>query len=190
MCGLVAVVLSILYLMVFRHSPGKQATEVGALSIYFAAFYVVAAMVSNTVFILSGHGEFNKLLLLSNVIVNAIYIFLILCVEKSVYRLSQQLARTEQKLSGAAGISAKLGEMLSIVEDDAIRKQILKLKEAVQYSSNMTTDSTVQSERTMAHQLDELMSLINDQAELSAIQSKIREVEITWKTRSNAASSM
>lgn len=184
---LTAVVLAILYLTMFRHSPGKQATEVGVPPIYFTIAYVMASMVLNTKLVMSGRGGFNIALLLYNAIVNIVYIFLILYAEKDARRVSEQLDRTQQKLSGPVHISAKLGKLLGLAEDSQIRAQLLKLKEAVDYSTNITTEATFESERQMERQLDELMHLMTHQGEPSAIQNKIREAELTWKTRGSAA---
>lgn len=185
---LIAAALAILYLTVLRRSPGRQAPEAGAPSVYFTIIYVAAALFFNTVFVLVGCGDFNRFLLLCNAVINVVYILLALYTEQENQRISDQLARTAQKLSGPANISAKLGEMLGVVEDSEIRKQILALKEAVDYSTNISTAATLEKEKLMEQQLDELMCLIMRKGERSAIQGKIREAEITWKTRSSASS--
>lgn len=185
--GLAAVVLAIVYLMVFRSSPGRQAAESGAVSIYLPIAYALASLVSNTLLILRGLGGFNRFLVLWNVAISAIYIIVILYAEKDTRRLAEQLARTEQKLAGPAEISAKLGEILGAAEDGEIRKQILKLKESVDYTTNISTAGTVESERQLLVQLDELMDLIRNQGEPSAIRDKIREAEMTCRSRSSAA---
>lgn len=185
--GLAAVVLAILYLMVFRGSPGRSAAEVGAVSLYLPIAYAFASLVSNTLFIIRGLGGFNKFLVLWNTAISVVYIIAILYAEKDAWRLAEQMARTEQKLSGPAAISAKLGEILGAAKDDEIRKQILKLKEAVDYSTNISTAATIESERQLLAQLDELMELIRNQGDASAIQDKLREAEMTCQIRSSAA---
>lgn len=184
---LFAAALSVLYLTVFRCSPGRQAVEAAALPVYFTILYVIASMVLNTVLVLNGLGGFNKILLICNAVLAAAYSLVILFAEKDNQRLSEQLSRTEQKLSGPVDISAKLGRILGIVEDGEIRAQVLKLKEAVDLSTNITTGATVESERLMERQIDELMELVARRAESSAIQDKLREAERTWKIRSSDA---
>lgn len=188
-CGMIGVVLSVVYLMMFRHSPGPQAAEAGALSVYVTILYAVADIVANTIFILRHHGDFNSFLLLCNVAIGVAYVIVILYVEKDARRLSDQLAHTEQKILGTADISGKLGEILGIAEDSEIRKQILKLKESVDYSTNITTGSSSEKERMMERQLDELMEMIINRSDASAVRNKIRQAEMTWKTRNSAASS-
>lgn len=184
---LIAAALSILYLMVLRRSPGRQAAEAAAVPIYFTILYVIAAVGLNTVLVLLGLGGSNRLLMICNVALDAVYILVILFAEKDNQRLAEQLSRTEQKLSEPVNISAKLGRILGAAEDSQIRAQVLKLKEAVDFSTNITTGATFESEQLMERQLDELMELIAGQAERSAIQDKLREAELTWKTRGSAA---
>ena len=166
--GLLAVVVSILYLTVFRHSPGRQAAENGAITIYLTISYVLASLGCNTAYILTRHGAFSRFLILSNLAIIAVYCVAILFAEKDAKRLSEQLSRTERKTAGPGYLSAKL-------------------KESVDYSSNITTDATLASEKQMAALLDELQTMIADQADASEIQQKLREAETEWKTRANIA---
>lgn len=183
--GLLAVVVSILYLLVFRHSPGKQAAENGAITVYLTVSYVLATLGCNTAYILTRHGAFSRFLVLSNFAIIAVYCVAILFAEKDVKRLSDQLSRTERKTAGPGYLSAKLGVLLSMTEDKALHSRLLKLKESVDYSSNITTDATLASEKRMAALLDELQTLITDQADASEIQKKLHEAETEWKTRAN-----
>lgn len=190
LCGLAAVALSILYLLVFWRSPGREATETSALSLWFTAVYAAAELVSNTVFILRGWGGRSSVLLLGFGAATAVYLVLLLLVQKNVQRLSHQSDLLEQKLAGPLYLSSKLGELLSVAGEGEVRTQLQKLKEAMDYSSNQTSRATAESERQMAQQLDELMELLTNGGEPAAIQAKLRQAETTWKTRSSAASSM
>ena len=185
--GLLAVVVSILYLTVFRHSPGIQAAENGAITIYLTISYVLASLGCNTAYILTRHGAFSRFLILSNLAIIAVYCVAILFAEKDAKRLSEQLSRTERKTAGPGYLSAKLGVLLSLTEDKELHGRLLKLKESVDYSSNITTDATLASEKQMAALLDELQTMIADQADASEIQQKLREAETEWKTRANIA---
>lgn len=190
LCGLAAVALSMLYLLVFWRSPGREAAETGALSLWFTGVYAAAELISNTVFILRGWGGRSSILLLGFAAATAVYLVMLLLARKSVQRLSHQSDLLEQKLYGPLHLSSKLGELLSVAEEGEVRTQIRKLKEAVDYSSNQTSQATAESERQMALQLDELMDLLKGGGEPAAIQAKLRQAEATWRTRSSAASSM
>jgi hypothetical protein len=186
--GLVAIAIAVVYLLVFRRSPDKPVVEVEARSVYFTLLYFVATLVLNTVLVLARCGGLNKILFLCNFVLIAFYVILILGAEKDAERLSEQLAYAEQATAAPASISKKLGTLLSVAEDPEIRKQLLALKEAVDYSSNVTTGGTFEVERDMEAQLDELTDLIANHGDAAVICEKIRKAETTWKLRSSAAS--
>ena len=79
--------------------------------------------------------------------------------------------------------------MLALAEDQGVREQILKLKEAVDYSSNITTGSTFEREKQMEGLLDELLALLSQGGEPSLVQEKLHEAEHIWRARSAAAAS-
>ena len=189
LCGLAAAVVAILYLMLFRTPSARQAEEAGALSICLTFGYVAAAMALNAWLILRYLGGFNPILLLGNAVLAVGYLALVIGAERSAQRLSAQLERTEEKLSVTAELSAKLGAMLALAEDQGVRERILKLKEAVDYSSNITTGSTFEREKQMEGLLDELLALLSQGGEASLIQDKLREAEHIWRARSAAAAS-
>ena len=187
--GMVAVVASVLYLAFFRSSPGRQAVENGALSVYASVIYVAFTFSVNTFFVLTRRGNFSKLLVLANLFICAVYVIVILFAEKDVQRLSQQLDRMECSTGKHINISEKLGILLSMTDSGEIRNRILKLKEYVDYSSNASTKNTYDAEREMEAHLSEIMDLISNHAEESAIQDKLHSAEMVWKTRSTKASS-
>ena len=157
LCGVLAVVLALVYLTLFWSAPGRGGAEAGALSLWLTLAYVAAVLFSSTMLILRGLGGLNLM---------------------------------EQKLAGPLHISAKLGELLSITQEGPVRTRLLKLKEAVDYSSNRTTSLTAESERQMVLQLEELLQLLSQGGEPAAIQDALRQAELTWSTRTSAASSM
>lgn len=185
--GMVAVVASVLYLAFFRTSPGRQAVENGALSVYASVIYVVSTLSTNTFFVLTQRGNFSKLLVLVNFLISAVYFIVILFAEKDVQRLSHQLDRMECSTGKHINISEKLGILLSMTDSGEIRNRILKLKEYVDYSSNASTKNTYEAEREMDEHLSEIMDLISAHAEESAIQDKLQSAERAWKTRSTKA---
>lgn len=187
-CGLLAAALAILYLMLFRGPSDRRAAETGALSVYVTLAYVAAAMAGNAWLILHGLGGFGRLLLAVNGALAAGYIALMVYAERDARRLSRQLDRAEERLSLTAELSAKLGTLLGLTEDAGLRGQLLRLKEAVDYGSNITTAGTYENEKQMAEQLDALTELLAKDGDRTLIQERLREAERIWRTRSAAAS--
>ena len=120
----------------------------------------------------------------------ASYIIPLLWVELSVARLIRQLKVTEQKTTPSVNIRKKLGELLAITEDTEIRGKLLKLKEAVDYGTNISTNATAEKEVQMGALLDELAQLTIARADRLIILNKVEAAEMTWKMRSSTASSV
>lgn len=187
--GIIAAVLSVIYLIKFWNTPGRQAVEAGAVSIYYTIMYFAVAIIANTIFVLTENGGFNKYLIVFNLVIAAVYVILTIYAETYSKRVAGQLELTEQKTHNTAMISEKLGVLLSVVDDDEIKKKIMSLKESVDYSSNISSEKTNESEKLMEDCLDEVKDLIVKQSDKAMISNKIREAEIIWKTRTSAASS-
>lgn len=188
-CTIAAVLAAEIYLMVFRKEPGEQETEYDALGIVFTVCYVLLMVILNSIFVLQGRGSFNWLLLTLNLLAMACYVVLLLWAEKSVDRINEQLVKTEKKTAPCKELARKLGELLAITDDAEIRGKLLKLKEAVDYGSNISTDATASKEAQMNEQLDELLQLTIGRADRIILLNKADEAEMTWRMRSSAAAS-
>ena len=182
--GLVAAAISVVYLLYPRFTPDKQSVEVSALPVYFSIIFVLASLVANTVFIVRTRGDFNGILILCNLLFFAIYAVLVLFAEKNVHNLSRRLARMDAKTIPHTDISAQLGIILGMAENDEVRNKLLSFKEYVDYGSNVSTQSTAESEARIGSCLDELQTMMRDHADDALIVNKIAEAEMLWKTRS------
>ena len=186
--GVVSVSISLLYLLFFRQPSGRQATEVGAVPIYYTVLYLAVTLILNTVLMFLHMGGLSLVLLLLNAGLTVGYVIVLLYSEKDTYRITAQVARTEQKLVSTGIIAQKLGMLISATEDSEIKKQLLKLKENVDYSSNISTSVTYDSEQKMILLLDDILQLTTENSDPAIIKDKIRQAEVTWKTRSSVAS--
>lgn len=189
-CTVVAIIAAELYLLVFKKHPGEEAAEPGALGAILTICYLLITALLNSVFILLGYGDFNWLLLAINMATLVGYIILLLWVEQHTARLTAQLVKTAIKTAPSKDIARKLGELLAITEDAEIRNKLLKLKEAVDYGTNISTNATAEKEQQMNELLDELMQLSISKADKMIILNKVDAAEMTWKLRSSTASSV
>lgn len=189
-CTVIAIVVAEIYLLAFRKDPGEQGTESGTLGIIFTICFLLITALLNSVFVLLRCGDFNWVLLTLNLLVIACYIVLLLWAEQASARLARQLEKTEQKTAPSVSIARKLGELLAITEDAEIRGKLLKLKEAVDYGTNISTNATAAKEVQMGALLDELAQLTIARADRLIILNKVEAAEMTWKMRSSTASSV
>lgn len=188
-CALVAVIASEIYLLIVRKEPSEQGTEPGALGVILTICYLLITILLNSIFVLLRYGNFNMILLVLNLAATVCYIILTLWIEQHTARLTHQLRMTEQKTASTNEIGRKLGELLAITEDAEIRGKLLKLKEAVDYSTNISTNATAGMDTQMIAQLDEIVQLSIGRADRLIILKKVDAAEVTWKMRSSTASS-
>ena len=172
-CTVVAVIAAEVYLLVLKKDPGNAAAEPGALGSILTVAYFLITVLLNSVFVLLACGDFNWVLLTLNLAAIVCYIILLLWVEQHTARLAKQLVKTEQKTAPSREIARKLGELLAITEDAEIRGKLLKLKEAVDYGTNISTNATASREEQMSDQLDEIVQLTIGHADRMIILNKV-----------------
>lgn len=187
-CTVVAIMSAEIYLLGFKKDSGESETEYGALGIIFTVVFLLIAVLLNSVFLLLGCGDFNWWLLTANLLTIACYVILLLWSEQTSARLAQQTEKIEQKSVPATNIGRKLGELLAITEDAEIRARLLKLKETVDHSTNISIQATGEREALMEVLLDELAQLTIAHAERLIILNKVEAAETIWKMRNSAAS--
>ena len=189
-CTIFAVGAAELYLLVFKKKSSTAGTEVGALSTILTICYLLIVLLLNAVFTLLRFGDFNWVIMCLNVIALGCYIVLVMWLDKSAGQVEQRLEKTQQKTTPSKEIARKLGELLAITEDSEIRGKLLKLKEAVDYSSNITTEATAVKDAQLSALLDEVVQLTLGRADRMIILNKVETAEMTWKMRMSAASSV
>lgn len=189
-CTVVAILVAEVYLLAIRKEPSESGVEFGALGIIFTVAFLLIVVLLNTVFALLDRGDFNWLLLVLNLTIIAGYIVVLLWSEKASDGLNDRLEKTEAKINPLVNIKRKLGELLAITEDAEVRSRLLKLKEMVDYSTNVSTEATVDKEMQMEDLLDEIARLTLSRTDRLIILNKISSAETAWKMRSNAASSI
>lgn len=188
-CTVIAIIAAEVYLLAFKKDPSEENAEPGALGSILTIAYFLITVLLNSVFVLLAYGDFNWVLLTLNLVAIVCYIILLLWVEQHTARLAKQLVKTEQKTAPSREIARKLGELLAITEDAEIRGKLLKLKEAVDYGTNISTSTTAAREEQMNNQLDEIVQLTIGHADRMIIINKVSAAEMTWKMRSSTASS-
>lgn len=184
-----AMIAAELYLLVFRKNPGEGGTETAALGIIFTVGYFLTAVLMNSVFVLLALGGFSLLFLILNLAVLVCYIMLLLWAEQQTARLGRQMAKTEEKTAPTREIARKLGQLLAICDDPEIKSSLLKLKEAVDYATNISTDATATYDDQMNTLLDEIVQLALGNADRMIMLNKVSSAQKLWKMRSGAASS-
>lgn len=186
--GVASAVIAGAYLEFFHHPISERETESWSLPLIFSVGYVAAALLVNAGFALMEYGYLNKWMVTVNLLLLAGYVILVLYAVKSAQEISERTMQMEQSKTLHREIAADLGLALALAEEKEVRERLLRLKEMVDYSSNVTTLDTTDMEVQMKANLEELVYLLRNKKSSTEILEKIRTAEICWRARSSAAS--
>ena len=150
----------------------------------------MVAIIINTYFVFRVTGKFNVILVVLNSVLLVAFIAIRLYTDSFVARVDEQTRQSAEKLRPIASISSQLATILSITTDTDIKKQLLKLKEMVEYSSNVSQKFLDNSQNLFLFQLNQIQSLIVEHKDKDEINKKIQEATTTWKTRNGVASAI
>lgn len=189
-CMAFALIVAELYLLLYQRRYRREMTEAGALGTILSVAYLLLVGVFNSIFAALNFGHFNWLLLAVNSILLAVYLVLLLWADASNARLARQLQAMEEKKSFAAELSRKIGEALALTEDAELRLKLLKLKEAVDYSSNISIAVNEGNEARLYAQLEELVHLMHGRADRQLMFQQLEMVEISWRLCMNRTASL
>jgi hypothetical protein len=98
-----------------------------------------------------------------------------------VTHVDKQTRHSAEKIKPITTISSHLATMLSVTTDPDIKNQLLKLKEIVDYSSNISQGFLDDSQNYFLLQLNQIHSLIIEHKDKDEINKKIQEATVTWK---------
>lgn len=188
-CTILAYVLCIgsLFLLQMRENPNL--TEIHVIPVWASLVYLGMAVLVNSVFVAIKDGGSPKPLVIINVILLIAFLALRMFTDNYAARVDKQTRHVVEKIHSTAQISAKVAFVISITNDREIKEKLLKLKETIDYSSNVSQAAGEQIEEQILIQLGYLENLIKGNAEQQVIFNKIEEVTATWKCR-NGANSM
>lgn len=180
-----------LYLLVFRKNPGRSGTETGAIGVILTICFLVIDVLFNTVCILLDAGAFeNWFPMVVNMVFVIGYAILIMWVGQGTNRIANAQEKTEQKTAPTMDLSRKLGELLGLAEDDEVRGKLYKLKEMVDYSTNVSTNATLKKEALVNEKLDEVAQLMISRADHRIILKKIDDAQKLWSMRSSTSATI
>lgn len=187
-CMTVITIIAEIYLIGFRKSRNDASAESSAIGIIVTTVAVLISSVLNTFMTFIVHEGVNLPIVLVNVVIAAFLIIALVWAENHNSGVTERIDATTQKTAPSLEISRKLGDILTLTEDEEIRKTVLRLKEAVDYDSNISTAAKESREIQMSEHLETIIQLMINNCDKNTIMSKIATAEMIWKLRSNANS--
>ena len=185
-CMAIVTIIAEIYLLAFRKKQNNATTESSAIGVIITTITVIVSSVLNTVMTFIIFPGANLPVTLVNAIIIAFFIIALIWTENHSSGVAARVDATAGKIAPVQDISKKIGDILTLTEDEEIRAVILRLKEAVDYDSNISTNATAGREIQFSEHLDKIITLTVNNADRQAIINELATAEMIWKLRSNA----
>lgn len=177
-------------LLLIKKKNQRNTTEIRYIPVYYTAFYLLASILINTYFVCRLAGKHNIILVVLNALIFIVFISIRLFTDGYVSRVGNQTKYSTEKTMPSTTISSKLSTLLSIATESDIKKELLKLKETVDYSSNVSQRFSENSNNLFLLLLNQIESLMVEKQDKEEIIKKIQEATVVWKTRNGMASTI
>ena len=187
--GIAAFGFSAASLLLWRPDTGRDTTEINAIPLVFTSVYFIAMLLANTVFCFLTYMNYPRVIpVVVNLVLTVAFVSVRMFVAPYRDRVSHTAARVAEKTRGVVGLSSKLGDIMGMAQDGAVKQQLGKLKEQLDYSTNVTQPLTADFENSFFHQLCEIANAIDQNMPTEDVLSKIKAAQMIWKRRNGASS--
>ncbi len=188
--GFLSYIVSAASLFFIKINNNRSTTEINYIPVYYTALYLIGTVIINTYFVFRTEGKFNVILVVTNLALLIAFVALRLYTDDLVSRVNQQTLHSAEKIRPITLISAQMATLLSIATDPDIKQQVLKLKETVDFSSNVSQGFTEESQNLFLLQLKQIEGSIAKHENKDVIGKRIQDATVVWNTRNSVASTI
>lgn len=186
--GILAFVISMASLLLWRPEPGKNTTEINASARIFTYVYFTMAFLVNTLFCFMVHLNAPKAIPLAvNVLLTVAFVSLRMYILPYRNRVLYAAAYTAEKTRGVVELSAKLGEIMGAAQEAAVKQRLRELKEQLDFSVNVSQPFTTDLEAMFFNQLGDISQAIDQHAPTGDVLEKISAAQLTWNRRNGTS---
>ena len=183
--GFVIALASTFFLGESNHST----TETGYIPVYYTAAFTALMILLNLSFAFIPSLFLRPVLIVANLIIILVYGVLVYGSIRHLQRVKELTEYAPGKMKNTADISQQLSVLLSIAKDANIRQELLKLKETVAYSNNVTQAFSEESEEVFLEQLYKIQEALSNGSDTETILAKIKDAASTWSVRNSRINS-
>lgn len=172
-------------LFLVKGGAHNNTTEISLIPVYITAVYLVAAIAANSNFVIRVNGNYKFVPFAVNFALFILFISVRMFTDNYVNRVDRQTAKISSKVAQSANVSSMVAVVISGVSDKDIKQKLLKLKETIDYGSNVSNAQATPFINKLYDQLNTIQDLINTNADKAKIEQAIDEAENLWKTRNS-----
>ncbi len=187
--GMLAFVLTALYSALIGERVNRNVSDIRFIQYYFSMWFLVISVLYNTVAVFSDAEKAARNMVIWNLIFIAGFFLTVLYISSYIARVTALTTNVTNRMQNSINVSAKLGGLVAVATNPEIRDRLLKLKQNVDYSSNMTQASSYEVEMQFGAALDEIQGLMFNGTDTETIIKKIDGATSLWFLRNNNAAS-
>lgn len=176
-------VVACISFITIKMNVNHNLTEAAGIPVILTDIYLIGSIVFNGIFIFGLYVFFSKLLVICNIMWCIVFVAMRIFTGNYTDRLDKQTSYASQNLANVSSIASTLALLLGNDMEPDVRKKILKLKENVDYSNNITNGQNAGFQNKFLSVLNQIESLIKGNASEEDIIKAIDEAENIWKSR-------
>lgn len=160
-----------------------ETEETAGIPVYYTSIYIVLVMAFNIFFALTPDHFLTTLFVVINLAALLVYVLLVYNAGRYMGGVAGRAKQAAKKTEGKADISAELGELISMSTDAGVKAQLLKLKEKVDYSNDISTET----EAFFVQKLCAIRAAIAEGVDAALVRDSVKEAETVWNVRNSGA---
>lgn len=188
--GIISFVIAGISLLLISPHDNPSLAEINYISLFCTIAYLTSSIVVNTYFVVRCSGKFNIILAVFNAAILILFVGIRLYTDKPKERVNQQTLHSIRKVRQSTLISSKLATLLCITSDLDIKERLIKAKELVEYSPNVSQDFSEELENLFLLHLNQIESMICENKDREEIVRKIESAIMVWNQRNSVISTM
>ena len=157
--------------VLFAAKTNRSTLETSGIYAYYSLIYIAVIIALNVFFASTD---------------DYIYVLLTYNADKYIKNASDKTERAAAKTQNVSDISKELAVLISISRDSEIKQELIKLKEKVDYSNNVSQNISQKTEDVFLQKLHNIHDAISKGIGSDIIKSGIRDAEETWNIRNSS----
>ncbi|MBR3305903.1 MAG: hypothetical protein IKI75_01450 [Lachnospiraceae bacterium] len=158
--GIIAFAITCLALLMMHIHRNRSTTEITMLSGYILEGYALISCIVNTIFCVIRDGDHGKILVAVNLILMLVFGIIFAASLNYNKRVAELADNIDTRTAPVANYSSRIAGIVAMAQDPAVKAALLKLKESVDYGSNMSRGYAEAGEREFSDKLDIIQNLV------------------------------
>lgn len=186
--GIVALIVSLISILLWKYDTDRNTTEINGLTLVFTSLYFIIMLIVNGRFCFLTYSNCPKVLpVTTDFVITLLFIVIRIFILPYRDRVLRTTKSASEKTFNVSVISRKIASIINTSEDNSIKCELNKLKEEIDYSTNISQNSTSYLEHDFYDKLNQISYAINHGKSSEDILKLISEAKTLWNERNGAS---